>query len=136
MRALLLIGVGAALLLAVRRAMMPPPAPPTPTRERATITLRFPPIPLKALTQQEAERAAKRLTPSVRPSISPPGWIVTFPPIEVQTGFGTAKFQVEPKRLPLIPKGEVLKLLVKLRPRPVLTADGWALQIAPITITP
>lgn len=132
MTLLILLAIAALGFLAAG-ALAPAPEP-APAGDGG-VRIVLPPIPLQGATEGEANAIVAQLAPTVRPRLSPPGWTLEWPPIEVPVpaGLGSARFQLPPQELPLLPPGEVQRIVGMLRPQLVRLPDGFAVQFAVIT---
>lgn len=121
--ATILVAVGLALLLAWSlRPQAPSPAP-------AGMQVVLPPIVLAGVSRESAEGILGRLQPTISPLVSPPGWRLEWPSVEIPTDFGTAKLDLPPVDLPFVPYHEALQYLRHLRPQVVNTEAGLAIQV-------
>ena len=119
--------VAAAIGLGILLAYLAQQQPQPPAEEQTGVQVILPPIPLSG--EADTESTLSKLQPTIRPRFLPPGWTVEWPSVELPTQFGTAAFQIAPTELPLLPRGEVERLVRQMRPQLVHTEDGLAVQV-------
>jgi hypothetical protein len=117
--------IAIALALALAWALRPAQATPPPSGVQVVL----PPIPLTGVSAGTAESILSRMQPSIRPRIWPPGWTISWPSVEIPTDFGTARVDLPPTELPLVPYDEVLAVSQRMHPQIVNTENGLAVQI-------
>jgi hypothetical protein len=114
-----------AIALALAWALRPIEATPPPSGVQVVL----PPIPLTGVSAGSAESILAGLQPSIWPRIFPPGWTISWPSVEIPTDFGTAKVELPPTELPVIPYDEALAITQRMRPQLVNTENGLAVQV-------